>query len=103
MPRLALAIVMASALAGNAIAQDAAQVDAAQDDAAQADAAPDPAALSQEGMLLFLDSDYAGALDRWQRAYAITNDPELLPNIAQALGSLSRYAKALETNLRALE
>src|SRR5687767_8071861 len=99
------ACVMAMAVASPtpASAQETTEAEVQADPDAESERAPadDPAALQREGMLRFLASDYEGALDHWQRAYALTQDAELLLDIAQALESLGRYQEALDTSREA--
>jgi hypothetical protein len=54
-------------------------------------------ALNKEGVALLGKQDYAAALDRFQKAYAIFPSPKVLINIAASLKSLGRNGEAANT------
>jgi tetratricopeptide (TPR) repeat protein len=63
-------------------------------------AAPSPEQLFYQGETSFEKGDYASAVAKWNESYALSKEPELLFNIAQALRKDGRCADAVATYRR---
>lgn len=63
-------------------------------------AAPSAEELFNQGQTAYTSSDYAVAVARWNESYALSREPELLFNIAQALRLEGRCVEALATYRR---
>lgn len=59
-------------------------------------------ALFEAGRVAFIDERYEDALEHFQRAYELSNRPELLYNLAASLDRLDREAESLATFRRYL-
>ncbi|HEU4787996.1 MAG TPA: hypothetical protein VFS57_11315 [Gemmatimonadaceae bacterium] len=60
-------------------------------------AAPSAEELFDQGQTYFASGNYAGAVAKWNESYALSKEPELLFNIAQALRLDGRCSEALAT------
>lgn len=63
-------------------------------------AAPSAEELFDQGQRSFASGAYADAVSKWNESYGLSNEPELLFNIAQALRLDGRCAQALATYRR---